>query len=365
MRYGRLLAVAFCLFLLVSGRAYGHDPFEVTADIRIGQDTLKIEVTMLRENALLLANNGKQVKQRWKQETTDQQKAMMQSAASRLFAVTLNDIALQPVDTQLTLSEENDAVFLRRYPKPEAGTLAVDAIHLAILGEGYTSALTVTREGAVMAGGLRVLHAADTMAQVEIAPGASNSSQQAGDNVLSTFKQFFVLGFEHILEGLDHLLFLAGVLVVCKGVKEVLILVTSFTLAHSLTLFLTALNALTLPAIIVEPLIAASIIFIGFDNVFLARKMKYRYLLTFIFGLVHGLGFSAALQSMNIEQNNHFIVVIASFNLGVEAVQVLLALALLPVLMSLRRTRFHQAVVRVVSMAISAMGLFWLYSALA
>lgn len=161
------------------------------------------------------------------------------------------------------------------------------------------------------------------------------------------------------------MLFLAGVLIVCRGVKEVLILVTSFTLAHSLTLFLTALNALTLPAIIVEPLIAASIIFIGFDNVFLSRNMKYRYVLTFIFGLVHGLGFSAALQSMNIEQNSHFIAVIASFNLGVEAVQVLLALALLPVLIGLRRTRFHRAAVRVVSVAISAMGLFWLHAALA
>lgn len=92
--------------------------------------------------------------------------------------------------------------------------------------------------------------------------------------------------------------------------------------------------------------------------------MKYRYILAFIFGLIHGLGFSAALQSMDIAQSNNLIWVIAPFNLGVEAVQVLLALALLPVLVWLRRTRFHQTVIGAVSLAISAMGMFWLYGAL-
>lgn len=364
MRYGSFVAIAFGFLVLLFGRAYGHDPFEVTSNIRIEKDALEIEVTMLAENALLIANNGKQVTQPLNQEVTAEQKAVMQNAVSRLFTVTLDSTPLQPTDVQFAISDENDAVFSLQYPRPAAGSLVVDAIHLSILGEGHTNALTFTQNGATMAGGLRILHSADTIAQVHVAPFTSDFHQQTGDSALSTFKQFFVLGFEHILEGLDHLLFLAGVLIVCKGVKDVLILVTSFTVAHSLTLFLTAVNALTLPAIIVEPLIAASIVFIGLDNVFLPRNTRLRYILTFIFGLIHGLGFSAALQSMDIAQNNHFLVVIASFNLGVEAVQVLLALVILPFLIGLHRTRFHQAVVKLVSLAISVMGFFWFYRAL-
>lgn len=364
MRCGRFLTVAIGLFLLLCGRAYGHDPFEVTTGIRIEPSELEIEVTMLADNALLIANEGRQINRPLEQEAEADQQAVMKSAAAGLFHIEIDNTVLHPEQVQFHVSDENDAVFLLRYPRRDTGMLKVDAIHLKTLGEGYTSALSITQQGKALADGFRVLHSADTVAIVQIDSLAPGYPQSNSGSALSAFKEFFVLGFEHILEGLDHLLFLAGVLIVCKNAKETLVLVTSFTLAHSFTLFLTALNAVTLPAIVVEPLIAASIIYIGMENALLSRDMRRRYVLTFVFGLIHGLGFSAALQSMNVAQNSQFIVEIASFNLGVEAVQVILALALLPAIGWLRRTVFYQSVVTAVSLAISAAGLFWFVRAL-
>lgn len=140
--------------------------------------------------------------------------------ASALVAVTLDDVTIQPTRAEVKSTDENDAMFLLQYQRPEAGRLVVDAAHLAIMGEGYTSTFTFTQNGEIMAGGLRVLRVADRTAQVHIAPTTSSPQQQARDNGFSTFKQFFILGFEHILEGLDHLLFLAGVLIVCRGARR-------------------------------------------------------------------------------------------------------------------------------------------------
>ena len=99
--------------------------------------------------------------------------------------------------------------------KPQPGSLVVDAIHLGIMGEGYTCAVTFTQYGALMENGMKILHSGDMTAEVVVAP-FSHSQSQAGGGCFKIAKQFFYLGFEHILEGLDHLLFLAGVLLVCK-----------------------------------------------------------------------------------------------------------------------------------------------------
>jgi len=148
---------------------------------------------------------------------------------------------------------------------------------------------------------------------------------------------FIRLGFEHILpQGVDHMLFVAGIVLGnVRRYRRVLLSLTLFTLAHTLTLALSNLLAVRMPAQLVEPLIALSICFLGVDNLrqrsSMASSEVGRQLLVFCFGLVHGLGFANALSELAFDRE-HLLLALFSFNVGVElgqlAVVVLLALVL-------------------------------------
>lgn len=146
--------------------------------------------------------------------------------------------------------------------------------------------------------------------------------------------QYFQLGIEHILGGPDHLLFVLGLLVIAGTGPRILLTVTGFTLAHSLTLSLSALGKLSLPIVPVEAAIALSILFLAVE-ISRGRKdsLSYRYplLVSFGFGLLHGLGFASALGEIGLVPNE-LTVSLLFFNLGVEAGQIAFILALLALL---------------------------------
>jgi hydrogenase/urease accessory protein HupE len=176
----------------------------------------------------------------------------------------------------------------------------------------------------------------------------------------ASFRQFVSLGVLHILTGYDHLIFLVGLLVAGATFREVARIITSFTVAHSITLGLATFNLVAIPSSIVEPLIAASIVYIGVENLF-RRERKWRWLLTFGFGLVHGFGFALALRELGIGSNGGAAVSLLSFNLGVELGQIAIAAALLPVIWKLRkRPLFVTRCAPVCSVLISFAGAFWL-----
>jgi hydrogenase/urease accessory protein HupE len=147
---------------------------------------------------------------------------------------------------------------------------------------------------------------------------------------------YVLLGAEHILVGLDHLLFLLTVLVVGAGWRYWLAVVTSFTLAHSLTLTLAALGWVSLPAAIAEPLIAASIIAVAWDNLRRSDvKLAPRSAIVFACGLVHGLGFARALDELGGAEA--LWLRLAGFNLGVELGQLAFVVAALGAMAAARR----------------------------
>ena len=146
---------------------------------------------------------------------------------------------------------------------------------------------------------------------------------------------FFVLGFEHILVGYDHLLFLLALLLVSTRFKGLLAIITAFTLAHSITLALAYFKLVELPAQIVEASIALSIVYIAIENCLVQAPQK-RWLMTFILGLVHGLGFAGVLRGVNLPSSSRSLS-LAAFNLGVEAGQILVVLAVLPLLWWLQK----------------------------
>ncbi len=152
----------------------------------------------------------------------------------------------------------------------------------------------------------------------------------------SALRQFLMLGIEHIVTGWDHLAFLFGLLVVGGKLRDAVKIITSFTLAHSLTLALATLNIINIPSRIVEPLIAASVIYVGFENI-VRDNFSKRWMLTFAFGLIHGCGFASVLREMGIGTHGTSVVTpLVWFNIGVETGQLAIAAIMLPLIWKLK-----------------------------
>jgi hypothetical protein len=167
---------------------------------------------------------------------------------------------------------------------------------------------------------------------------------------------------EHILTGYDHLLFLFALMVVCRHLRSIFMVITCFTVAHSITLALASFDIVRLPGRIVEPTIAATIAYVGLENLVHGDAPKWRGLITFLFGLVHGLGFADALREFGIGSGSVGIVLpLVGFNLGVEAGQLSVAAIVLPILWQLRKNSvFVRQWVPICSVAVALAGSYWM-----
>ncbi len=177
--------------------------------------------------------------------------------------------------------------------------------------------------------------------------------------------RFLRLGVEHIFTGYDHIAFVLGLLLLGGTLRRVVAVVTSFTLAHSVTLAAAALGVVTLPPALVEPLIAASIVCIAVENLVelhrpSPRAAARRWRLGFAFGLVHGFGFAGALTELHLSTAG-LATALLSFNAGVELGQATIVAAAFPLVAMLRRWPARAPLVlRTGSFAIGAAGIFWL-----
>jgi hypothetical protein len=167
---------------------------------------------------------------------------------------------------------------------------------------------------------------------------------------------FVWLGVEHILTGWDHLLFLLVLLLRGGGWLSLAKIVTAFTLAHSVTLTLAALDIVALPDRLVEAVIALSIAAVAAENLFLEPVVARRWLVSFCFGLVHGFGFSSALRELVLPRQG-FLSALFGFNAGVEIGQALVVAVALPALVLLRSTRWEPRVIWSSSLAVLLVGL--------
>ena len=172
--------------------------------------------------------------------------------------------------------------------------------------------------------------------------------------------QYLVLGFEHIMPwGLDHILFVLGLFLLSPKLKTLLWQVTAFTVAHSVTLTLSITDVFTLPASIVEPIIAMSIAYIAIENVLTSKLKPWRLGVVFMFGLLHGLGFAAVLGDLGIPWTN-FVTALLSFNIGIEIGQLsVILLALLTVGWFRKRRWYRSSVTIPLSCYIGLVGLYW------
>ena len=188
-----------------------------------------------------------------------------------------------------------------------------------------------------------------------------DSAAAAPPEPAHTFTDFILLGVEHIGTGYDHLLFLFALLVVTRTFRSALAVITAFTIAHSITLAVSTFNLVTLSPNLTEPLIAATIVYVGLENLWRHGDPHKRWLLTFSFGLIHGFGFATALREMGVGQRPGGVLLpLFGFNLGVELGQLTVAAIVLPVVWKLRtRENFLRCGVPVCSTAVALAGGFW------
>ncbi|MBY9079032.1 HupE/UreJ family protein [Paenibacillus sp. HN-1] len=246
-----------------------------------------------------------------------------------------------------------------------AAVSLTDRLYMNSSGSNYVNLLTVHEGGTTLTEALSGPHRTWNL-EADADRGAgdgsdgangSNGSSSSGE-VLQGWVSFFKLGMTHILTGYDHLLFLFSLLIAKQRFSQYAAMITAFTVAHSITLTLTVLGIINMPSSIVEPAIALSICFVAVENM-VRKEVSRRWVLTFVFGLIHGMGFADILKEMNLPKSQ-LAVSLISFNLGIEAVQVALLAVLLPLLVLLHRWRFSRGAVLACSGLALLLGGVWL-----
>jgi hydrogenase/urease accessory protein HupE len=202
-----------------------------------------------------------------------------------------------------------------------------------------------------------------TIADIEWSGRREQAVFQHGSTVtldaaaLTHLRTFVVLGIEHILTGYDHLLFLLALIVTAGSIRSVAVIVTAFTVSHSVTLVAAALGLVRPPAWIVEAAIALSITYVAVENMRHGAPQG-RWRTAFVFGLLHGLGFANVLGELSLPAGARALSLL-SFNAGVEIGQLGLVVMTWPALRLMQRSSRATAITHWISLAVAACGLFW------
>lgn len=285
--------------------------------------------------------------------------------AARLESWQLEAVSIDAISNPITPQMAELVFILDRGFSPEDSVLEVridDAIEVpwpALLRVDYAAAsLPVSR----------LLTASDRSSRPISLNGnsaASDSTTLAG--LALAFQNWvpglswLAVGFQHIIpRGLDHIVFVLGLFFLSTRLSTLLYQVSCFTVAHSLSLGLATVGIVAVPASVVEPLIAASIIFIAVDNLHSELLARWRLLVVTLFGLLHGLGFAAVLSELILPAEN-FYSALLFFNLGVEAGQLTVLLLAFAAVGWLRNwTQYTDRVARPATVTIAGVGAYWL-----
>jgi hydrogenase/urease accessory protein HupE len=337
-----VLAVAAAL-ALAPGRATAHVTSTGLAHIGVEGDAVSYRVT------LVLGELPEDPRRLLAAAASGDPGAAEQVAAEmrRRVGVTASGVACRPGRALIRSSSRGDGrVDLElelRCPGPVRRLLLRDD-WAGLLGEHHRTLARV--DGA---DGSREIAFSLEMPEAEVELGSGAPSGGTG---------FFRLGLEHILSGWDHLLFLAALLLRGGNLLTMLKIITAFTLAHSLTLALATLGLVVVPGRIVEPAIAASIVWVALENFRAREAPSHRWVVSFVFGLIHGFGFASALQELSLPPGR-LAWALLGFNLGVEAGQAAVLVAVSPLLLWLSRASWGPVAVRVASGLIAAAGSVW------
>lgn len=177
-------------------------------------------------------------------------------------------------------------------------------------------------------------------------------------DAFSIIFMYINLGLEHIITGYDHLLFLFSLIIISERFSDVLKIVTAFTVAHSITLTLAALGMVPVYPKWIEAGIAFTIGYVAVEN-FFVKTSKWRWLLTFGFGLIHGLGFATAISEIGFD-TKYTVISLVSFNVGIELGQLAVVGIVLPLLLKFRKNPgYYRIFFRGASACILLISAYW------
>ena len=285
--------------------------------------------------------------------------AQVRALLDRAVLLELDGAAVKPSASNASAQADNNVEFQFTFPLGgTAGTFR--SLLLKDLPLGHRQAFAI-RDATGRELSRSLLSARDNMALLALASAMA-------EPVPTGFIEFLRLGIHHILTGYDHLLFLFGLLVMCRSGRNAALLITCFTVGHSLTLGLSTFGLVNLPSRLVEAAIAASILYVGVENLFRREQpIRGRALLTLAFGLVHGLGFASVLRELGVaESGGAALVPLLAFNTGVELGQLSVAAIVLPVVWLLRRNdNFIRVGVPACSIVVALSGGYWVLDRIA
>ena len=346
----RLTCACFVLAaLLPPAHAFAHPvPFSYL-DIRTGTGALNVTLVV---HVADLANDLKiaPVEELLKPDVVNARAAAMVAMLTQRFTIGADGRALVPQwsPTPEILTERQSLRFTLRYEvAAPPGTLQVSSMMFPY-DPNHQTFLNV--------------YEGNALTQAILDKGRSSFEYFSGSRqgVSAVVRKFVPSGIHHILIGPDHLLFLVGLLLLGGTLRKLLLVVTAFTVAHSITLSLAALNILSPPASIIEPAIALSIVYVGADNLLAKDGRDMRALIAFAFGFIHGFGFANVLREMDLP-SRALGWSLFSFNLGVELGQMVVVVAVASLLSALRSRSeaFGRRVAFAGSIVVIVAGAFW------
>jgi len=358
----RLVWIWLASFLLASGPALAHDAGLSSSDLRFETNRLDAVVTLsvidltravadLETRTPLDLNRDGKISEEEFMAGLER----IRTWAADVLKVKFDDRPVISAKPELILDGTNNCHIRLSFYGQRPAHLSVEARLFQYLPARHQQYLTLVDESG------------EVLGEKMLTPQAANfefdfsTVTEANQPRINSFSGFLILGVEHILTGYDHLLFLLALLLVCRGFKPAIQIITCFTIAHSITLAAATFNVVQMSSRVVEPMIAASIVYVGVENLLRPEGPKGRWILTFAFGLIHGLGFASVLRDLGIAAGKTGVAVpLVSFNLGVELGQLVVAAVLLPLIWRLSsRPMFLRRGVPVCSAVVALAGGYW------
>lgn len=357
---------AVLLGLTFTLTARGHDPGISMAQMNLRAGALEITTGFAPADVELLLPAQLRTERIWTEVEFEAARDQLRALAPKLWSVEAGGSTVPPRETRVELLPGDNVSFHLVYSLPPraAEKLTLRSPKVLELPPAHRQFVIVSDERGSMLT-RKLLSARDVALEVPLGGAATPAGEPSGESNTAgpTFWEFVKLGVVHIWLGYDHLLFLFALLVVCRSFRSIVTIITCFTVAHSLTLALATLDVVRLPGRLVEAAIAASIVFVGVENLWRrGEEPAGRWALTFAFGLVHGFGFATVLRELGVGQSNEGIVLpLFAFNAGVELGQVAIAGVVLPLVWWLRRNEaFVRRGVPALSALVAIAGSYWL-----
>jgi len=360
------------LCFAAAGVVHAHDPLQSWTSVSLKTDGIEVETTMAAFAAQSLLENGLR-RPPLVYDNFENYQPELEQAAPNLFELTAAGQKLVPIAASVEMTEEYDIIFHVAYPPPGSGPWRVKVNFLDRMPEGFVSSIFVEDNAhkSLAWDDLSVDHTfvdvpslsgPATSAQPAIAPvaNATLAPPNLPKSVTPSWK-FIGLGAKNLALGFGHLAFLCGLLVACRKIRPAVAVMACFALGHSISLVLAAVSPVARSSRLVETLVAASVVYVGIENLIRRDAPKGRWGTAFAFGLIHGLMFAQALKAAAGAGVSVSVPAAVSFNLGIELGQIAVAV---PFLFVLWKILSSPASARtgsiVVSSVISVLGASWL-----